>query len=116
MVLGLDWLRNLSPTTFDFKDLTLQFIHEGKPIQLRGTTNRASLRVIDVELLEEITTLEVSWMDHLSSMQGKLQLNQFAALFGDYYSITVTSSRNLLSYQLRGHMTIRSLSSQIYSL
>lgn len=72
MVLGVNSLRDLSPVTFNFRNLTLQFTHEGVTIQLQGTTNRASLRVIGVEVLEEFTNLEDPWMAQLNIMQGKL--------------------------------------------
>lgn len=36
IVLGIDWLRELSPITFDFRALTLQFHHAGKMVILKG--------------------------------------------------------------------------------
>lgn len=58
IVLGVDWLRTLSPVTFDFNKLTLQFNHEGKTISLQGVSNNASLRVIGVDLLDDFTNIE----------------------------------------------------------
>lgn len=71
MVLGVDWLKNINPVIFDFKNLTLQFTYQGNPILLQGVTNSALLRVIGVELLDDFTSLEDAWMAHLSSMQGE---------------------------------------------
>lgn len=58
MVLGVDWLKDFGHVTFDFKNLTLQFNHQGKTILLKGVTNSASLRVIGVELLNDFSNPE----------------------------------------------------------
>lgn len=34
MVLGVDWLTGISPVTFDFLKLTLQFTHKGTNLLL----------------------------------------------------------------------------------
>lgn len=35
-VLGVQWLKDFNPTTFDFKELTLSFIKNGKTVVLQG--------------------------------------------------------------------------------
>ncbi|XP_026379637.1 uncharacterized protein LOC113274474 [Papaver somniferum] len=36
MVLGVDWMRNISPVKFDFKKMTVSFSQEGKEVELKG--------------------------------------------------------------------------------
>lgn len=75
MVLGVDWLHEVNPVTFDFRKLTLQFTYQGKGIVLQGATDRASLRVIGVELLEDITGQKNPWMTQLNNINTKHALN-----------------------------------------
>lgn len=55
MVHCVDWLRDLSPITLDFRGLTLQFTHIGEMVILQGVTNSASLQLIRVEFLDDFT-------------------------------------------------------------
>lgn len=71
MVLGVDWLRDISPVTFDFRGLTLQFSYEGKRVTLHGMTNGISLRVIGVDFLDDITNGRGSWATQLNSLTGE---------------------------------------------
>ncbi|XP_026410851.1 uncharacterized protein LOC113306080 [Papaver somniferum] len=36
MVLGVDWMKNISPVKFDFKNMTISFIQGGNKLSLRG--------------------------------------------------------------------------------
>lgn len=58
MVLAVDWLREFSSVTFDFRQLIVQFVHEGVTVRLQGRSNSASLMVIGVELLEDASTMK----------------------------------------------------------
>lgn len=51
MVLGVDWLKSVSPVTFDFNILTLEFSYQ--KIKLSGTSACASLGVIGTEYAAE---------------------------------------------------------------
>lgn len=77
IILRVDWLKTLSPVTFDFNKQTLHFIHEGEAISLHRVTSNASLRVTGVELLDDFTSMEDPWMAQLNSlsrqtMEGKV--------------------------------------------
>ncbi|XP_026396090.1 uncharacterized protein LOC113290721 [Papaver somniferum] len=48
MVLGVDWMRELSPMLFDFKKLTITFQHQGKNIELVGHTEEATVSIMNV--------------------------------------------------------------------
>lgn len=39
MVLGVQWLLQVGPATFDYEQLTLQFNYEGRPVQLQGQSS-----------------------------------------------------------------------------
>lgn len=58
MVLGMDWLRGISQVTLNFQRLTLQFSHGGTNLLLQGTTDNASLRVVGVEILDDVSGME----------------------------------------------------------
>lgn len=45
-------------------------MHEGKYVSLQGMINGASLRVIGVELLDDMSNLEEAWMVQLNSIQA----------------------------------------------
>lgn len=67
MVLGVDWIREIHPVTFDFQNLTLQFSHGETNLMLQGTNDSASLRVIiGLEILETISIAEDPWLTHLN--------------------------------------------------
>jgi hypothetical protein len=53
IVLGVDWLRNLSPILMDFKELTMQFDQEGKQYKFQGTTT-GSPEIISSHRMEKI--------------------------------------------------------------
>lgn len=53
MVLGVQWLKQLRPTTFDYENLTIQFIYGGEMVQLQGLT-RSSLPELTMITLEGI--------------------------------------------------------------
>lgn len=72
MVPGVDWLWEISPVKFDFRKLTLQFTHQGENVLLQQTNNRASLRVIGVEQLDDIFKMEDPWMAQVNNVRSKL--------------------------------------------
>lgn len=50
--------------------MTLHFTHQGESVLLQGTTDCASLQVIGVELLDDITRIEDPWMAHLNNIHS----------------------------------------------
>lgn len=69
MVIVVDWLKEISSVTFDFHKLTLQFSHGGTNLMLQGTHDGDSLRVIGLEILDDILGIEDPWVAHLKSIQ-----------------------------------------------
>lgn len=53
MVLGVQWLEQLGPVTFDYKDLTMDFVYQGKAMQLQGKQKLGipSLKLVIVDSL-----------------------------------------------------------------
>ncbi|XP_026399605.1 uncharacterized protein LOC113295486 [Papaver somniferum] len=48
MVLGVDWMRTISPVKFDFKMMTVSFIQDSKEIELKGITEDIRISSISV--------------------------------------------------------------------
>ncbi|XP_026399137.1 uncharacterized protein LOC113294990 [Papaver somniferum] len=46
MVLGVDWMKGISPIKFDFKKLTVSFSSKGKNVVLQGITESASISLM----------------------------------------------------------------------
>ncbi|XP_026452082.1 uncharacterized protein LOC113352482 [Papaver somniferum] len=46
MVLGVDWMRDMSPMLFDFNKLTVTFTKDGESITLQGNTSTAQISMI----------------------------------------------------------------------
>lgn len=42
MVLGVDWLKNYNPVTFDYQNLSITILKEGKRVVLQGGTRKAA--------------------------------------------------------------------------
>jgi hypothetical protein len=53
IVLGVEWLRTLGPITMYFKDLTMQFQHEGKQYKFQGITT-GSLEIISSHRMKKL--------------------------------------------------------------
>ena len=53
IVLGVEWLRTVSPIPMDFKDLTMQFQQEGQQYKFQGITTR-SPEIISSHHMENI--------------------------------------------------------------
>jgi hypothetical protein len=53
IVLGVEWLRTLGPILMDFKDLTMQFQHEGQQYKFQGITT-GSPEIISSHRMEKI--------------------------------------------------------------
>jgi hypothetical protein len=53
VVLGADWLRTLGPILMDFKDLTMQFDHEGHQYKFQGITV-GSPEIISFHCMEKL--------------------------------------------------------------
>lgn len=53
MVLGVQWLKKLGPTTFEYENLTIQFNYGGEMLQLQGLTRNSlpDLKMITLERL-----------------------------------------------------------------
>ncbi|XP_026428500.1 uncharacterized protein LOC113324394 [Papaver somniferum] len=47
MVLGADWLQQLGDVTFNFSQLSISFLHQGRHITLQGSSSKPSLNLID---------------------------------------------------------------------
>ncbi|XP_026459427.1 uncharacterized protein LOC113360095 [Papaver somniferum] len=47
MVLGDDWLQQLGDVTFNFSQLRISFLHQGRHITLQGSSSKPSLNLID---------------------------------------------------------------------
>jgi hypothetical protein len=53
IVLGVKWIRNLGPIIMDFKELTMQFNHEGQQYKFQGIT-AGSPEIISSHCMENL--------------------------------------------------------------
>ncbi|XP_026459657.1 uncharacterized protein LOC113360357 [Papaver somniferum] len=53
MVLGVDWMKGMSPMVFDFNKLTVEFSLEGHPIKLQGNSPTTQLSMMTSKALRK---------------------------------------------------------------
>jgi hypothetical protein len=53
IMLGVKWLRNIGPILMDFKELTMQFNHEGQQYNFQGIT-KGSPEIISSHHMENL--------------------------------------------------------------
>ncbi|XP_026398913.1 uncharacterized protein LOC113294751 [Papaver somniferum] len=53
MVLGVDWMKGMSPMVFDFNKLTVDFSLEGKPIKLQGNSPTTQISMMTGKALRK---------------------------------------------------------------
>lgn len=54
IILGVDWLRQHNPITFDYHNVLVKFQQAGKWITLKGDTNDGSIQIITGKKLSKL--------------------------------------------------------------
>jgi hypothetical protein len=69
IVLGVEWLHTLGPIIMDFKDLTMQFQHEGQKYKFQGITTRSHEIISSHRMEKPLKEVHSCNISHLHSIQ-----------------------------------------------
>ncbi|KAL4367674.1 hypothetical protein GQ457_05G014770 [Hibiscus cannabinus] len=71
MVLGVDWMKKYNPIVMDFKEITLNFQHEGNSIVLQGGQKSQKIKLISEEKLQKLTKKNPEWIGEFFLMNAE---------------------------------------------
>ncbi|KAF7117136.1 hypothetical protein RHSIM_RhsimUnG0001700 [Rhododendron simsii] len=76
MVLGIQWLSTLGPILWDFRNLSMQFHLQGKPVDLKGETQLNVEQVNSKQISKIVQSTKQGFLAYMCSMDAEEVNNQ----------------------------------------